>query len=31
MSKLIAMFVEEEERIKAKKNNFAHAITDGPK
>jgi hypothetical protein len=31
MSELIAMCVEEEERIKAEKPNFSHAVTNGPK
>jgi hypothetical protein len=31
MNKLIAMCVEEEERIKAKKSDFAHDVTDDPK
>jgi hypothetical protein len=31
MSELIAMCVEEEERIKAEKFDFEHAATDGPK
>jgi hypothetical protein len=31
MSELIAMCVEEEERIKAEKPNFANDVTDGPK
>jgi hypothetical protein len=31
MSELISMCVEEEERIKAEKPDFTHAVTDGPK
>jgi hypothetical protein len=31
MSELIAMCVEEEERIKAEKSDFAHAVIDDPK